>query len=71
MVVVLMMLYYVFLGKVGVPAVWGAVIGFTLNVGAYGSEIMRSGIESVDSGQREAAIALGYTELSSRFSPQP
>lgn len=67
MVVVLMMLYYVFLGKAGVPAVWVAVVGFALNVGAYGSEIMRSGIESVDCGQREAAIALGFTERQAFF----
>ena len=62
MVVVLMMLYYVILGRFGVPAFWVAVAGFALNVGAYGSEIMRSGIESVDKGQREAAIALGFSE---------
>ncbi len=66
-VVVLMMLYYVFLGRAGLPAVWVAVVGFTLNVGAYGSEIMRSGIESVDRGQREAAIALGFTERQAFF----
>ena len=62
MVVVLMMLYYVILGRTGMPAIWVAVTGFALNVGAYGSEIMRSGIESVDKGQREAAIALGFSE---------
>lgn len=67
MVVVLMMLYYVVLGKAGIPAVWVAIIGFALNVGAYGSEIMRSGIESVDRGQREAAIALGFTERQAFF----
>lgn len=67
MVVVLMILYYVVFGKrgmtgVGIPPVLVAVIGFSLNVGAYGSEIIRSGIESIDSGQWEAATALGYTE---------
>ena len=67
MVVVLMILYYVVLGKAGLPAVWVAVVGFSLNVGAYGSEIMRSGIESVDRGQREAAIALGFTERQAFF----
>ena len=46
----------------GISAVWVAVIGFTLNFGAYVSEILRSGIDSIDGGQREAAIALGYTE---------
>ena len=67
MVVILMMLYYVVLGKSGIPAVWVAIIGFALNVGAYGSEIMRSGIDSVDRGQREAAIALGFTERQAFF----
>ena len=62
MVVLLMILYYVVFGKSGIDAMWVAVIGFSLNFGAYGSEIMRSGIESIDSGQREAALALGFTE---------
>ena len=62
MVVVLMILYYVIFGRTGMKAVWVAVIGFSLNLGAYGSEIMRSGIDSIDPGQREAALALGYTE---------
>ena len=62
MVVLLMILYYVVFGKSGFDALWVAVIGFSLNFGAYGSEIMRSGIESIDNGQREAALALGFTE---------
>ena len=62
MVVLLMILYYVVFGKSGIDAIWVAVIGFSLNFGAYGSEIMRSGIESIDGGQREAALALGFTE---------
>ena len=61
-VVLLMILYYVVFGKVGLDAVWVAVIGFTLNFGAYGSEIMRSAIEGVPEGQREAALALGYSD---------
>ncbi|MBQ2212235.1 MAG: amino acid ABC transporter permease, partial [Ruminococcus sp.] len=66
-VVLLMILYYVVLGKSGLEALWVAVIGFTLNFGAYASEIMRSGIESIDVGQREAALALGYTENQAFF----
>ncbi len=61
-VVLLMILYYVVFGKTGLDAVWVAVIGFTLNFGAYGSEIMRTAIEGVPAGQREAALALGYSE---------
>ncbi len=67
MVVLLMILYYVIFGKSGLDAVWVAVIGFSLNFGAYGSEIMRSGIESIDGGQREAALALGYSENQAFF----
>lgn len=40
-----------------------AVIGFTLSVGAYGSEIIRSAIVSIPKGQWEAAYSLGQTRL--------
>ena len=41
---------------------WGAVaIGFFLNTGAYYGEIFRAGIESVPSGQLEAARSLGLS----------
>ncbi|MCR5122438.1 MAG: ABC transporter permease subunit, partial [Ruminococcus sp.] len=67
MVVLLMILYYVIFGKSGMAAMWVAVIGFSLNFGAYVSEILRSGIESIDGGQREAALALGFSENQSFF----
>ena len=38
-----------------------AVLGLGLNEGAYMSEIVRGGIQSVDHGQTEAATALGMT----------
>ena len=66
-VVLLMILYYVIFGKSGIESIWVAVIGFSLNFGAYVSEIMRSGIESIDAGQREAALALGYSETQTFF----
>ena len=41
---------------------WGAVaIGFFLNTGAYYGEILRAGIESVPSGQMEAARSTGLS----------
>lgn len=67
MVVLLMMLYYVIFGKSGIDAIWVAVIGFSLNFSAYASEILRSGIESIDGGQREAALALGLSENQAFF----
>lgn len=65
--VLLMILYYIVFGKSGIEGLWVAVIAFSLNFGAYGSEIMKSGIESIDKGQREAALALGFTENKAFF----
>jgi len=43
-------------------SVWEAgVLTFTLNSGAYVSEIIRGGINAVDKGQREAALSLGVS----------
>ena len=65
--VLLMILYYVIFGNSDVEAIWVAILAFTLNFGAYGSEIMMSGINSIDKGQREAALALGFTENQAFF----
>lgn len=42
-------------------AFWAAVLGLGLNEGAYLAEIVRSGLNSVDRGQTEAAKALGMS----------
>lgn len=44
-----------------------AVIALTVNIAAYTSEIIRSGIESVRRGQIEAAESLGLTRLQLLF----
>ena len=62
MVVQLLIGYYVLLPAMGIvvtDAVIVAIIIFGLNSGAYVSEIMRAGIQSVDVGQLEAARAVG------------
>jgi len=46
-------------------AVQAAIVGLMLNESAYISEIVRSGLESVDSGQNEAALSLGMTPTQS------
>ena len=42
-------------------AVLAAIVGLTIHESAYVSEIIRSGLESIDRGQHEAAAALGMT----------
>lgn len=42
---------------------WCAILALTLNTGAYGSEIIRGGIQSVAAGQVEAARACGMSGL--------
>ena len=63
MVVQLLVFYYVLLPIIGlkIKGVQVAMLVFGLNSGAYISEIMRSGIQSVDSGQMEAGRAVGLS----------
>lgn len=61
MVVQLLLFYYVMLPMMGMnmPGLHVSVAVFGLNSGAYISEIMRAGIQSVDDGQMEAGRAVG------------
>jgi polar amino acid transport system permease protein len=63
MVVQLLVFYYVLLPLFGahMTGVQVSIVVFGLNSGAYISEIMRSGIQSVDSGQMEAGRAVGLS----------
>ena len=61
LVLQLMIIYY------GLPQITGyditaflaSVLAFSLNSGAYMSEVIRAGIQAIDKGQTEAAMALG------------
>lgn len=61
----LVQLFIIFYGlpSIGVTlnAFVSAVIGFTLNVGAYNSETIRAAIQSIDKGQWEASQAVGLS----------
>lgn len=61
LLIILMISFYVVFASVNISPVWVAVIAFGVNFAAYSSEIFRSGIESVDRGQTEAGLALGFT----------
>lgn len=62
-VVQLLLFYYVLLPIIGVKMtpVNVSIVVFGINSGAYVSEIMRSGILSVDQGQMEAGRAVGLS----------
>lgn len=64
-VVQLLLVYYVLFPALGivVDKIVIAVVTFGLNSGAYVSEIMRSGILSVDIGQTEAGRSLGLNYI--------
>ena len=62
----LLIAYYVIMPSVGIKlgSLTVGLIVFGMNSGAYVSEMMRSGINSVDKGQMEAGRALGLTYAS-------
>ena len=62
-VVQLLLFYFVALPlmNVNLPSVTVAMVVFGLNSGAYVSEIMRSGIQSVDIGQMEGGRSVGLS----------
>lgn len=63
-VVQLLLAYYVLLPALSVKDVNSLVVGivvFGMNSGAYVSEIMRGGLNSIDKGQMEAGRALGLS----------
>ncbi len=69
----LFIMYYIVIGPLGVNDIVSAILAFGINSGAYVSEVIRSGILSVDSGQIEAGRALGLSEsqiMSGIIAPQ-
>ena len=57
----IMIIYYVIFRTVDINTILVGVIAFGINSGAYVSEIIRAGINSIDRGQKEAADSLGLT----------
>lgn len=61
MMVQAMFIYYVFRPTLQWTPVVAGLFIISINTGAYMAEIVRSGIQSVDRGQNEAAMSLGMT----------
>jgi polar amino acid transport system permease protein len=63
----LVQLFFIFFGLPAIglrlDALLAAALAMTINLGAYGTEVVRAGIESVSPGQQEAARALGLHEF--------
>ena len=65
--VLLMLMYYVVLAPMKATGIVVAVITFAMNLAAYVSEMLRTGIQGIDRGQTEAGLALGYTRRQTFF----
>ena len=63
----LLIIYFVIFASVDISKVFVAVVAFGLNSGAYVSEIVRSGIMSIDRGQLEAGRSLGFNYRQTMF----
>lgn len=66
----LVQLFYIYyaLGRiVRVPDILAAVIAMSVCYGAYMGEVFRAGIESIDRGQKEAALSLGFNRTQAMF----
>ena len=61
--VFLMLIFYVVFASVNIDPVLVAVIAFGMNFAAYAAEVFRTGIESIDRGQTEAGISLGFSKV--------
>ena len=61
--VLLMIMYYVILAPANASGTIVAIITFAMNTSAYMCEMLRTSIESVDKGQTEAGLSLGFTKM--------
>jgi His/Glu/Gln/Arg/opine family amino acid ABC transporter permease subunit len=62
LLVVLLVIYFT-LPQIGLslPGFWAGVLGLSLNVGAYLSEVFRAALGSVDKGEKEAGLSIGMS----------
>src|ERR1700738_3598015 len=62
LIVQLLVIYFT-LPEIGIvlPGFWAGVLGLSLNLAAYLSEVFRSAIATVDPGQRAAGISIGMS----------
>ncbi|MEG0371366.1 MAG: amino acid ABC transporter permease [Clostridium sp.] len=63
----LIQLFFIYYGLpsigISMDSFTAAILGLSLNSGAYMAEVIRGGILAVDKGQREAGLSLGFTKI--------
>ena len=64
LIVQLLVIYFT-LPTIGIvlPGFWAGILGLSLNMGAYLSEVFRAAIQSIDPGQREAGLSIGMSRM--------
>ena len=67
LLVQLFYLYYALGRFVAVPDMLAAIIAMSFCYGAYMGEVFRAGIESIDKGQTEASMSLGFNRVQTMF----
>ncbi|MGN0483867.1 MAG: ABC transporter substrate-binding protein/permease, partial [Lachnospiraceae bacterium] len=60
--VILMVFYYIIFSKTQIPAVWVAVLAFSLDFANTVAGLLNTGVKAVDPGEIEAASAMGYNK---------
>ena len=63
--IVLLLVIFFTLPQIGIslPGFWAGVLGLSLNVGAYLSEVFRAALASVDPGQKDAGLSIGMSRF--------
>jgi len=63
-IVILLFIYFALpLYGISLPAFWAGVVGLSIVLGAYLSEVFRAAIEAIDPGQYQAGMALGMSRF--------
>lgn len=64
LVVILLFIYFALPDYgISLPAFWAGVLGLSIVLGAYLSEVFRAAIEAIDPGQYQAGMALGIKRI--------
>lgn len=66
-VVILMIAYYIVLGKSSMSGEWVSIIVFTISLMLSVNSMLSTAVKSIDNGQIEGAISLGFTNRQTLF----